>query len=155
MTEFRNRVITDYWTLLLPAGWLESDRDGKPGVTFESSDGTQKIIINTLSSEPNVRHDPAAALTEFEASVRHANEKILGKTHSVIFAQRSTSGIYLASTIVGFDAPSSMGIRTRKYAKSDLSFVLQVHDYDSASPSEFESLWRAILDEFTPVEEEA
>jgi len=155
MTELKNRVVTDYWTLVLPSGWREGDREGKPGVTFESGDATKKVIINTLSCDLGAQQDPAVALTEFEASVRHANEKILGKTYSIIFAQRSTSGRYLASTIVGFDGQSHMGICARKYAGPDLSLIVQVHDYDSTSQGEFESLWRAVLDEFTPVEETA
>src|SRR5437899_1847128 len=115
MTEFRNRIVTDYWTVVLPDGWLQSRREGKPGIEYISADSKQRMIINTLLPEERAAEDPGAVLSAFEDAIRDANTKMLAQSYTIIFTQRSSEGPYLATTIAGFDAPNRMGICTRKY----------------------------------------
>jgi hypothetical protein len=150
MAEFRNRIITEYWTVELPDGWLESDRAGKPGVAYESPDGVQRMIINTFSPDPRFAHDPSAELSAFEDVIREANAKNLGESYAITFAQRSSHGIYLATTLAGFDDSNRMGICARRYVAAFVSIIVQVHHYDCESSQAFDAVWRQRLDGFDP-----
>lgn len=153
MTQFRNRVVTDYWTLSLPSDWVGLEREGKMGIGFESPDGSQTIIVNTLTCEVGQQQDPGFALDKFEDSVREANHELLGDGCAIVYHLRSHFGVYLSTTLVGFDGQSRVGICAKKYASADTSIVVQIHDYDADGATDFETLWRTLLDEFAPVEE--
>jgi hypothetical protein len=152
MSESRNRIVTDDWTLVLPEGWRQ-DREGA-GFRYESADGTQRVIIDTFSPDPRYADHPAADLSAFEEIIRAANAKNLGENYAVTFAQRSSHGDYLVSTIAGFDGTDCMGICVRKYVGTALSILVQVHDYNCETPQEFEKFWRERLGGLEPMEGE-
>lgn len=133
---------------------MESDREGKPGVAFESTNGTRKIFINTFQTPEGTILNPQKELDDFESITSQANLSAFGKDKVVVFSGRETNRSYQTSIVAGFCPKTKLGLCACKYAGPTISVIVQIHDYYSESQATFELFWRSVLKGFTPVDEE-
>ncbi len=137
-----------------PSDWKMSDREGKPGVAFESNDGTKKIFINTFQAPEGAILSPLEELADFESNTSQANLSAFGDDKPFVFSRREIKRSYQTSTIAAFCTETSLGLCACKYASPTICVIVQVHDYASRNQTSFDLFWRSILKGFTPVDDE-
>jgi hypothetical protein len=125
-------IRTEFWEAQLPAGWVQSEREPKEVVYFESPDGTAGVYLSTwrIAGQPLI-----AAMRDTQA-IEERNLPPTERGRWEVLKSDQLGGSDIEAATEYLNRTDRYRIVSRMLGRGDFYVRLTYHDYDCVDPSE-------------------